>query len=234
MDNYKLALFTLRLAVKKNPENAVSWAMLGELYLNGVGLAIKEIKRPVEEGYQCCMKSLKIDPLCQQGWHTLTLYYLFKKDKEACYNTAKECIKLNQNCSVLVSGVSLMVICAGYFEEGFLIMEKAIKLNPYYPWWINCGFCFYYLHKKDYASANYWANKIEAEETFWDPLLKATTLSYLNQQIPAKKQLIKLLKLEPETSTQIRNMLATILLSEELIDQIIAGLSITGLYPNKK
>lgn len=203
--------------------------MLGEIYLNGEGLAIKEIKKPIEEGYRCCMKSLKIDPVCQQGWHMLTLYHLFKNDKEACLNAARECIQLNPNCSVLVSGVGLMIICAGYFDEGFSIMNKSIKLNSYYPWWINCGFCFYYLHKEDYEKANYWVNKIEAEETFWDPLLKAATLSYLNKPEPAKKQLSKLLKLEPQISTQIKNMLATILVSKELIKQIINGLTIIGL-----
>lgn len=229
VENYKLALFTLRLAVKKNPEHAVSWAMLGELYLNGEGLAIKDLKKPVEEGYRCCMKALKIDPHCQQGWHTLTLYHLFKKDKEACFNAAQECIKLNPNCSVLVSGVALMIICAGYFEQGFSIMDKAIKLNPYYPWWINCGFCFYYLHKGEFEKANYWANKMEAEETFWDPLLKTVTLSYLNQEIPARKQLIKLLKSEPEINADIENRLSAILSSNELINQIIKGLNNAGM-----
>jgi TolB-like protein len=229
VENYKLALFTLRLAVKKNPEHAVSWAMLGELYLNGEGLALKDVKKPVEEGYRCCMKALKIDPFCQQGWHTLTLYHLFKKEKEACLNAAGECIKLNPNCSVLVSGVALMVICAGYFDEGFPILDKAIKLHAYYPWWINCGFCFYYLHKEEYVKANYWANKIEAEETFWDPLLKATTLSYLNQDAPAKKQLTKLLKLEPEVPAKIENMLSTLLFSDELVHQIIKGLNKAGM-----
>jgi hypothetical protein len=85
------------------------------------------------------------------------------------------------------------------------------------------------LHKEDYEKANYWVNKIEAEETFWDPLLKAATLSYLNKPEPAKKQLSKLLKLEPQISTQIKNMLATILVSKELIKQIINGLTIIGL-----
>lgn len=229
IENYKLALFTLRLAVKKNPEHAVSWAMLGELYLNGKGLALKDVKKPIEEGYRYCMKSLKIDPLCQQGWHTLTLYHLFKKDKEACFNAAQECIKINPNCSVLVSGVALMIICAGYFEQGFSIIDKAIKLNPYYPWWINCGFCFYYLHKEDYAKANYWANKMEAEETFWDPLLKTVTLSYLNQEVSTKKELLKLLKLEPEINTEIENRLSAILLPNELINQIITGLNNAGM-----
>src|SRR6201999_1229822 len=118
---------------------------------------------------------------------------LLKRDKEAGHQSAMRCIELNPNCSVLISGVAFMLICAGYFEEGFPIMEKAVRFNPYYPWWINGGFCFYYLHKKEYTSALSWAEKMNAEETFWDPLLRSVSLSYLDRTEPAKKYLAKLL-----------------------------------------
>jgi TolB-like protein len=229
VENYKIALLALRQAVALHPEHAVSWAMLGELYLNGVGLAIKDLENPLEEGCRCCMESLKIDPLCQHGWHALTLANLFKKEKEACLYSANRCIEINPNCSVLVSGVGLMLICAGYFEDGFLIMNKAVKLNPYYPWWINCGFSFYHLHKKDYVSSNHWANKIESAETFWDPLLKSSTLSYLNQNIAAKKQLSKLIEMEPEAPKKIETMISTLLFSDELVNQIMRGLNKAGM-----
>lgn len=229
IENHKVAIVSLRLAVKHDPSHAVSWAMLGELYLNGVGLDLKNIESPMEEGYFCCMEALKIDPLCQQAWHTYTLLNLFKKEKEDCLDAAHQCVKLNPNCSVIIAGVGIMLICAGFFDEGFNIMDRAIKLNSYYPWWINCGFSFYYLHKKDYAASNHWANKIKAEETFWDPLLKSATLSYMNEDAEAKKELSKLLKIEPETPIKIETMLSTLIIPDELVNQIIMGLHKAGM-----
>ncbi|TPG33946.1 hypothetical protein [Flavobacterium pectinovorum] len=234
IENYKIALISLRHAVVQHPQHAVSWAMLGEVYLNGAGLDIKDIDNPIEEGYRCCMEALKIDPSCQHGFYTLTLAHVFKKEKEECLIAARQCIQLNPNCSVIVSGVAVMLICAGYFEEGFTILEKTIKLNPHYPWWINCGFSFYYLHKKDYATAYYWANKIDSQETFWDPLLKSSSLALMNQNSSAETQLLKLLELEPETPINIKIMLSTLLLSDDLVEQIILGLNKAGLMEIQK
>jgi TolB-like protein len=228
VENYRTALFSLQNAVKDYPQHAVAMAMLGELYLDGIGLGLKTADDALAEGYQCILQSLKIDPLCQHAWHTLTWVHLFRREKEACLHSARQCIQLNPNSSIMVSGVAFMLICAGYFDEGFPIMEEAVRLNPYYPWWINGGFSFYYLYKKEYAAALYWAEKMHSEETFWDPLLKAVSLSYLDKKEDAEKYLSKLLIMEPETPRQIESMLSTFLLSDELIAQIIGGLKRIG------
>ena len=122
-----------------------------------------------------------------------------------------------------------MLICAGYFEEGFLILDKAIKLNLNHTWWINAGVSFYYLHKKEYEKAFTWAEKMNAEETFWDPLLKCVALSYLDKKQAARKQLTKLLLLEPQLPKHIGTLLSNFLLNDELIEHIVAGLEKSGL-----
>ncbi len=229
VESFNLALSALGEAVTEYPDHAASWAMLGELYLDGIGLGIKTIEDPLTESYQCVIRSLTIDPLCQHAWHTLTGVQLYRREKEACLQSARRCIELNPNCSVLVSGVAVMLICAGWFEEGYPIMEKTIKFNPYSPWWINVGFCFFYLNKKDYPSALFWIEKMNSEQAYLDPLLKAVSLSYLNKMKAAEKYLARLLGLEPEAPTKIREMLSTFVLSEELIAQIITGLEKIGL-----
>ena len=204
--------------------------MLGELFLDGIALGITKGDDRFTRAFRFTLESLRIDPHCQQAWHTLSLIHLFKKDKKACREAALQCIQLNPNCSEIVSGVAVMLICAGYYEEGFQILEKAYKLNLNHTWWINGGFSFYYLHKKDYEKAMTWAEKLNAEETFWDPLLKCVALSYLDKKQAARKQLTKLLLLQPELTKHIRTLLSNILLSDELIEHIITGLEKSGLH----
>ncbi len=232
--NYNKALLTLQHTVKEHPDHAVSWAMLGEIYLDGIGLGMTKGDDPLSKGFRCALEALRIDPHCQQAWHTLSLVHLFKKDKKACRDAVLQCIQLNPNCSEIVSGAAYMLICAGYFDEGFLILEKAFKLNLHHTWWINGGFSIYYLYKKEYDKALTWAEKMNAEETFWDPLLKCVALSYLDKKQAARKQLTKLLLLEPELPKQIRTLLSNFLLSDELIVHIIGGLEIAGLYENNR
>jgi TolB-like protein len=229
VENFKIAVSALEEAVNVHPDSAIAMAMLGELYLDGIVLAIETISDPLEGGYKCSREALKIDPLCQHAWHTLTWVHLFKGEKESCLRSAFQCIELNPNCSVMTCGVGFVLVCVGYFEEGFKLMKEGIKLNPYYPWWINTGFSFYYIHKEDFTTAFYWAEKMNSEETFWDSLLKTVSLSYMNEDSAAKKQLSKLHDLIPETQTQIRGLISSLILSEDLVLQMILGLEKAGL-----
>jgi len=219
-ENYWSAFRNLAEATKLHPNHATTWAMLGEFYLHGVVFAIENDENTIEEAYRCVMKSLKIDPHCQQAWHTLTWVNLFKKDIEACLSSAEQCIKINPNASGIVSGVGCMLVFAGYFDKGFLIMQDAIEKNPYSPWWINIGFCCYYLSKKEYKNAFLCAEKMDSEETFWDPLLKCATLSLINEDVKAKKYLSKLLALQPGMPYKIHQILSSVILSQDLVREI--------------
>ncbi|WCT14465.1 tetratricopeptide repeat protein [Mucilaginibacter jinjuensis] len=228
MENYNSAVILLEQAVKVNPDHALSWAMLGEIYLDSIPLRVKKVDNPIESGYRCAMQAIKLDPLCHHGWHSLTWAYLIKKEKESCLYSGLQCIEINPNGSIMTAGAALMLISAGYFEIGFPVMEQAVKKNLYYPWWMNMGFIFYYLHTGEYEMAYAWAEKMNAETTFWDPLLKSACLSYINEDDEAKKYLAKLPQLNPETPSEIKNMLATFILSEEIITQLIGGLERVG------
>lgn len=228
VENFNSVLSLLQQAVKDNPDQAVLWAMLGELHLDGIGLGIKNGDDSLAYAYQCALRSFKSDPLCQHAWYTLAGVHLFRKEKEACMHSARQCIDLNPNSSSLVAGVAFMLICAGYFEDGFSIMEKAAKAGSHDPLWISGGGCFYYLHKQKYESALFWAEKINSEETFWDPLLKCVAFSYLDKKEEARRYLVKLLEMEPEAPRKIGKMLSTFLLSDSLKRQILNGLKKVG------
>jgi TolB-like protein len=229
VENFKAAVLALQETINFHPDSAVALAMLGELYLDGIVLEIETIPNPFEAGCRCSTEALKIDPVCQHAWQTLTWVYLFKKDREACFRSAFQCVELNPNCVVMTCGVGFVLICAGYFEEGFQLIQQAIKHNSDYPWFVNGGLSFYFIHKKEYSNAFYWAEKMNSEETFWDPLLKLISSSYMKVQADTEKSLTKLLELLPDAPAKIREMIPCLILSESLALQIITGLEEAGL-----
>jgi TolB-like protein len=229
VENFKTAVSTLEETIKIHTDSSVALAMLGELYLDGILLRIDTIPNPLEAGYRCSAEALKIDPLCQHAWHTLSLVYLFKKDRESCFRSAFQCLELNPNSIVMTCNLGFVLVCAGYFEEGFQLMQKGIKFNPDYPWFVNGGLCFYFIYKKEYATAFYWAEKMNTGETFWDPLLKLVCLSYMKEQSDIKKNLTKLLELAPDAPAKIKEMIPCLILSDSLALQIITGLEKAGL-----
>ncbi len=229
IENYANALSNLNDAVELDPNHAIAWAMLGEMQLAAIALGIDNCKKTIEKSSHCITKALKIDPNCQQAWYSLTLLNCFKKDEDNCLSAAEQCIKINPNSSGITSGIGCMLIFAGYFEKGFNLLENAIRINPSHPWWINIGYCYYYIHKKEYQKSLYWAEKMDFSETIWDSLLKAVSLSLLNEDAKAKIQLNNLLELQTQTPTEIKEILSSFILSDEVVFRMINSLKRIGL-----
>lgn len=229
IENYANALSNLNEAVELDPNHAIAWAMLGEIHLASIALGLDNCKKTIEKSSHCIAKALNIDPNCQQAWYALTLISCFKKDQDNCLSAAEHCIKINPNSSGIISGVGCILIFAGYFEKGFNLLENAISINPSHPWWINIGYCYYYIHKKEYQKSLYWAEKMDFNETIWDSLLKATSLSLLNEDAKAKIQLHNLLELQTLTATEIKEILSSFMLSDEIIFKIVNSLKRIGL-----
>ncbi|MBO9586694.1 MAG: hypothetical protein J7574_21210 [Flavobacterium sp.] len=229
IENYANALSHLNEAVELDPNHSIAWAMLGEMHLASIGLGIENYKKTIEKSSHCISKALQIDPNCQQAWYALVLLNCFKKDQDNCLSAAEQCLKINPNASGIASGIGCMLIFAGYFEKGFNLLENSTRINPSHPWWINIGYCYYYIHKKDYQKSLYWAEKMDFSETIWDSLLKAVSLSLLSEDAKAKIHLNNLLELQPQTATEIKEILSSFMFSDEVVFRMVNSLKRIGL-----
>ncbi|MFB3390061.1 hypothetical protein [Flavobacterium sp. LAR06] len=227
--NFKTAVTVLEKTVKSHPHSSETLAMLGEIYLSGILLDIRTVDEPFEAACKYCAQALKIDPLSQHAWQTITLLYLFKKDTESCLHAAMQCLELNRNCTVITCNVGFVLVCAGYFKEGFPLMKNGADLSPDYPWFVNGGLCFYFIYKKEYTIALYWAEKMNAGETYWDPLLKAVCFYYMGKEQQAKENMNRLLKLLPDAPAKVKLIIPSLILSETLATHILAALQNIGL-----
>jgi hypothetical protein len=67
----------------------------------------------------------------------------------------------------------------GAWERGPSLIDKIIRLNPFYgnyvhfSLWVNC------LRQKDYAGAYYETLRLNAPVFFWDQIVKASSLGLL-------------------------------------------------------
>ena len=55
---YQKAINALEAAVKADPNYALAWAMLGELYLDDKAMEFKKIDNPIEEGLKCALRAV--------------------------------------------------------------------------------------------------------------------------------------------------------------------------------
>ena len=223
-DVMQKAITALEAAVKADPDYALAWAMLGELYLAGKIYKFVKVSNPVEEGLKCALRAVNIDPFCQHGYQALAWIYLFHHNKEECRKAADRCLEINPNASDKVGAMGFVLTCAGDFEKGFELIQSSAQQNPYCSWWFNTSFVFYYLVNKQYKEALHWVEKLNAPDLLWDPLLKASVFGHNNLPEEADRNLKRSMEIIPYLSSQIKNILESFLLSPELNNEILEGL----------
>ena len=74
---FQKAINALEAAVKADPNYALAWAMLGELYMDDKAHEFKKMDNPAEEGLKCALRAVNIDPNCQHAYQALAWIYLF-------------------------------------------------------------------------------------------------------------------------------------------------------------
>jgi TolB-like protein len=231
---FQKTISALEAAVKADPDYALAWAMLGEVYLDGKAYEFKQNVNPAAEGLKCALHAVSIDPNCQHAYQALAWAYLFHHKRGESLKAADQCIALNPNAADRVGAMGFVLICAGEFERGYVLMNDSILHNPYCPWWFYAGFVFYFLHKKDYLKAFHCAEKVDVPELFWDPLLKAAALGQLNRTDEAGKNLKLLTQLVPNAASQVKEIIESFLLSQDLHNEILEGLRKAGLNEERQ
>jgi len=227
---YQNAITALEAAVKADPDYALAWATLGELYMDDKAFEFTKMENPIEEGLKCVARAILIDPNCQHAYQALAWGNLFLHDKEATLKAIDLCISINPNSTDKVGTMGFALICAGEFERGYELMTNSLKHNPFGPWWYQLGFILHHFYKKEYPQGLQCADKINRPDLYWDPMMKGSTLGHLNRSEEAEKQIELLVQLLPvDTADQVKNIISSFVLSEDAINEVMMGLKKAGL-----
>jgi len=227
---FQKARTAIELAVKLDPEYALAWAYLADMYMDGVAVGFKNnIANPLEEAMKCAHRAIEIDPLCQHAYWALTWINLFLHNRRECLQSIEKCLSLNPKAVTVMGSMGWALILAGEFERGVKLMEDSIKLNPYYPWWFNAGYSFYHYHRQDYQQALDWADKWNKPDIIWEPIIKAACLGKLELQDEAQEQLNRILVLQPDFLKDPNKFLGSFFLSKEFVNNLEDGLVKAGL-----
>jgi TolB-like protein/Tfp pilus assembly protein PilF len=223
------ALKAMETAVRREPDYAMAWACLSELYLNAYLFDHTMRGNVYERSLKCALKATQLDPQCQNAYVALARSYNYLNDKKNCIAAIEHCISLNPGAVTIAGMEGFLFICCGENEKGFKLMERSIQLNRFYPPWFNAGFAFYYMLKKDYECAYYWAKKMNLPGLAWDYLLRASILGHLNRIPEARTVIHDLLKQFPDFHRRIKDYINLLILNEELSTMLTEGLQLSGL-----
>ncbi|MGD9329021.1 MAG: hypothetical protein PVH48_08665, partial [Cyclobacteriaceae bacterium] len=226
---FQQSLKAVNIGLEKNPENSLLTSFKAQLFLDLNAMGIQGEIDYFSEGQRLTFRALDLDQNNQHAWMMLAWTNLLGKNKKEFIRSSEKCISINPNNVMYTGSIGFGYECAGEYEKGLEIMSESIKLNPYYFWNMNLGFCFYYLSHKEFEEAFIWAEKINRHGLVWDPLLRATCLGHLVRTSEASKAIEELLKITPDFPERAREIVGVFLLDQDLQDTIIEGLISAGI-----
>ena len=226
---FQQSLKAVNIGLKQNPENSLLTSFKAQLYLDLNAMDIQGDIDYLAEGQKLTFRALDLDQNNQHAWMMLAWLNLLEHDKREFIRSAEKCLSINPNNVMYTGSIGFGYECAGEYEKGLEIMSESIKLNPYYFWNMNLGFCFYYLAHEEFEEAFIWAEKINRDGLLWDPLLRASCLGHLGRISEASRAIEELLKISPNFPERARKIVGVFLLDQDLQETIREGLIHAGM-----
>ena len=171
-DAYEAAFNALKNAVKIEPENPMVLAMLSKMFLDIYALTPAASKDLLKDGLKYAQQAVGHDNKCQQAYQSLAWAYLLSGQKEESYESVQRCISLNPKATTITGNMGFGLICLGYYEQGFELISKSMKLSPRLPWCSKLGLSMYNFHKQNFTESLNWANKISNPQVPFITLLR--------------------------------------------------------------
>jgi TolB-like protein len=174
----------MKTAVGFDPEYALAWAVLGEVLVGGffMGYKSKTETHQLEAAFRFGKNAVNLDPDCQHGYQTMALAGIFNQQHGQSLQTIEAWQKITPPEPGIKGAMGFILICCGQYDRGHEMLIESIQLNPYYQWWFNAGLSFFYLHKKEYEQAIYWAEKMGQPAVAWEWIIKLTAYKALGNK----------------------------------------------------
>ncbi len=228
---YNRAFISLQQAVKTEPNNALAWAMLGNLYLNAYTLGIAGIDSAFSKGIQCIRRAIRLDPEEPFARSLEGFMYQLMGKPDLAMKSNEKAIVLNPNNGYLVSISGWDMVIQGHFERGLEYMKKGMKLNPYYPGYFHLAYYLDYFRKGQYAKALAEVDKMDFEFLFWDPLLRTVALVKLGKIEEARQTYKEIVRRKADFPERMR-FYVQCYIPQKLLPEFIHALNTAGKMIN--
>ena len=216
-------------ALVSNPKDALLNALKAELLLNLCAMDMEGDTDCFRMGSEYAQKAVTYNLNEQHAWQVLSWAKILGEDKPGFIRAAEKCIAINPNNPLYTGTLGFGYQCVYEYEKGLELMLSSIELNPYYHWVVNIGLTMYYIHKKEYNEALYWAELIKRPGLLWDPLYQICLLGHLDRKEEAKGHIDHLLSLSPNFMERAEYIVGRFTCDEELQNTILSGLEKAGL-----
>ncbi len=219
----------LEQAVETAPTYAPAWAALGGMYTNAYILGLDSPDDPLGEALICANRAIRLDPHCQEAHSVLANIYFQHRDQAGVQRVCHRSLELNPNDAAYIGTAGFWLALAGDEASGLALLDRAIKLNPFFPGWFRLPYFLHHFSRREDEQALAEAQAFNLPGLFWDALLRAAALSRLGRLAEAQAAVDDLLRLKPDFPEQADHFLSMFVMKGDLRKQILESLQEAGL-----
>ncbi len=230
LDQHSIIKSCIERATVLDPNYAEAWAVLSNLLMQEIRFDLEDDKaKSLSLAKNAVKRAIELDPQSSEVYLMRSNLLFASGDITGFKTDGETALMLNPNNSTTLAHYGMRLAFSGSWEEGLLLMDKAIALNPIHPYWYFFPEVFYRYSKGEYNQALVVLNKIDMPNFFWVQLWQAAIHGQLGNEEQARTAIEKLLGLKSDFSKKAAGIISIWQLEEDLENQIKQGLRKAGL-----
>jgi tetratricopeptide (TPR) repeat protein len=191
----------LERAVQADPAYADAWAYLSIVYLDEYRANYNPRPDPLDRALHAARQAVASDPTSQSAHYALANVYFSLHELDAFFAEAERAIELNPNNGGVLGGLGSRLYDAGD-DQGIVLVRRAMKLDPFHPWWLRFPIADHHFQRGDYKEALATVRKIDMPGHLWTPVYLAGIYAELGREREAQSAVEEILRLYPGFTTE--------------------------------
>ena len=190
----------LEAAVESEPDYAAAWAMLAWIHTFEFtqGLNVRPGTDPRELALNAARRAIELAPANSMARFAMARASYLMRDLDVFYAEAERALSLNPHEPFLLGNLGNWLAFSGRWEEGVVLIRKAIALNPkVYPRWWHAALGKEHYRKGEYREALAEFKNMNLPNWWWNQVELAYTYGQLGDTENARAAVAKLLELYP-------------------------------------
>jgi adenylate cyclase len=123
----------LKRALEIDPSYAWAWSRLALTHYWDARFGFSASREESwKRGVELAKKAIALDEQFPEGYVTLALLYLFRKQYEEAVAEGEKAVALGPNDSTTLTRVAQVMHYSGKFEEALSMLKRAKRMNPHY------------------------------------------------------------------------------------------------------
>ena len=121
-------------AIEHDPNFAGAWAILGWIHLNNAMFHwTKSPGRSLKLAGECAQKAIALDDSCAKAYGLLGFLSGIQRKYDKCTEYGEKAVEINPNDPAILCMLAFTRNWIGQFDESRALIQKAMRLSPYYP-----------------------------------------------------------------------------------------------------